>query len=91
MWGVERKWCRLAEKEEQAGSEVAFTSYGIPLAPVTSLRYLGKVLLAAENDWLAVVHNLQKVRRMWARMKQVWSREGSDAPNLGQIYLEVVQ
>ena len=43
----ERKHHPLAEEEARAGKEMAITSYGIPLAPVTSFKYLGRVLSAA--------------------------------------------
>ena len=38
--------------------EEAITAYGIPLAPFTSFKYLGRVLSEADNDWTAVVNNL---------------------------------
>ena len=43
------------EEEAWEGVEAAFTAYGIPLAPVTSFRYLGIVLLLDGNYWPAVV------------------------------------
>ena len=47
--GMERNWSRLAEEEEQEGTERALTSYGVYLSQVTSFKYLGRVL-AAEDD-----------------------------------------
>ena len=47
----ERKRCRLAEEEARPGAETEITAYRTPLAPVTSFKYLGRVLLAADNDW----------------------------------------
>ena len=82
---------RLAEEEVRAGAEAAFTAYGIPLAKVTSVRYLGSVLSADNNYCPAVVRNLWKARWMWARLMRVLSREGADAQASGQIYLAVVQ
>ena len=41
---------RLEEVEVQAGTEMAITSYRIPLVPVTSFNYLGRIILASEND-----------------------------------------
>ena len=43
------------------------------------------------DDWPAVVSNLRKARRKWARLTRVLSREGVDARTSGQIYLAVVQ
>ena len=56
--GEERKRRRLAEEEVQAGTDMDITSYGIPLSPFTSFKYLGRVLSAADDNWPAVVHNL---------------------------------
>ena len=58
--GEERKRCRLSEEESQAVIEREIIAYGNPLSPVTSFKYLGRVLSAADDNWSAVVHNLQK-------------------------------
>ena len=42
------------------GGEASITSYGIPLSLVTSFKYISRFLLAAENDWPAVVRNLHR-------------------------------
>ena len=42
-------------EEEQAETEIVITAYGIPLAAVTSFKYLGSVLLAVDEDWPEVV------------------------------------
>ena len=91
QWGAGRKWLRLAEEEARAGAETAFTTYGIPLAPITSFKYLGQIIMAADDDWPAVVRNLRKSRREWARLTRVLGREGIYARTSGQIYLVVVQ
>ena len=58
------------------GGRASFIAYGIPLAPVTSFRYLGIILLEEEVNWLAVFRNLQKSWREWASLTRVLSREG---------------
>ena len=58
--GMERKQHRLAEEEAWAGAEAEVTANDIPLYPVTSFRYLGRVLLAANDNWPLVVSNLWK-------------------------------
>ena len=74
------------------GAEAAITAYGIPLALITSFKYLGRILLvAADEDWPEVFKNLWREHKKWARMTRVLSREGADARTLGQIYLAVVQ
>ena len=70
---------------------MAITAYGIYLAPVTSFKYIGRVLLTADNDWPVVVHNLRRASNNWKRLTRVLIREGADAQTLGQIYLAVVQ
>ena len=56
--GEERKRRRLVEEEARAGYETVITAYGIPLALVTSFKYLEQILMAADDDWPAVVRNL---------------------------------
>ena len=62
------------------------TAYGIPLSPVTSLKFIGRVLVATDNDWPTVVHNLQRAWKKWAQMTRVLSREGADTQTLVHIY-----
>ena len=66
--GSERKCCCLAEEEARAGTEMSLTAYGVPLALVTSFKYLGRVLVAEDDDWPAVIPNLQHAREKWARL-----------------------
>ena len=51
----------MVEDKAQAGDEAVITAYGTPLVPVTSFKYLGRVLSKAEDNWIAVVSNLRKV------------------------------
>ena len=53
---------------------------------VTSFRYLDRVILAVDDDWLAVVRNLERVRAAWNRMTSILSREGSD-PQVSEFFL----
>ena len=70
---------RLEEVEVQAGTEMAITSYRIPLAPVTSFKYLDRILSVPDGDWIEVVHNLQREFKKWDLLSRVLSREGVDA------------
>ena len=79
------------EEEAQMGSESAIIGYGMPLAPVTSFKYLGMVLLAADDKWPVVVRDLRKACQKWAQLTRVMSREGADARTLGRIDFAVVQ
>ena len=89
--GMERKWRRLAEGEAREGTERALTAYGLSLSQVTPFKYLGLVIAAEDNDWLAVVCNLRRARQKLVCMTQVLSREGAYARTSGQIYLAVLQ
>ena len=48
--------------------EVAFEAYGGPLETVAALKYLGRILMASDEDWPAVVTKLCKDRKRWARL-----------------------
>ena len=56
---------------------------------VTSFRYLGGVILAAENDWKAVIRKLSQARVAWKRMTQILIREGA-APQVSGLFLKAV-
>ena len=84
--GEGRKRCRLVEEEVREGKERDITAYGIPLALVTSFKYLGSVLSTSDDNCPAVVHNLWRAHQKWARLSRVLSREGSDARTLGRIF-----
>ena len=45
--------------------ERAFEAYREPLENVTAFKYLGQVLTAGENDWLAVIGNFGMTRKSW--------------------------
>ena len=65
--GEERNRRLLAETELRQILERAFELYGEPLENVTAFRYLGRVLTAGDDDWLAVLGNLGKARKSWGR------------------------
>ena len=48
--GVERKRRRLAETETRENSERAFKAYGEPMEAVLEFRYLGRLLMATDDD-----------------------------------------
>ena len=45
---------------------------------VTAFRYLGRVMTAGDDDWPAVVGNLQEERKSWERLLLILIREGAD-------------
>ena len=74
--GEERKRRRLTAEEERAVTSRAFSTYGPPLEIVTYFRYLGRVILGADENCPLVVWNLVKVRAVWRRTTRILSREG---------------
>ena len=69
----------------------AFEAYRELLENVTTFRYLGRVLTAGDDDWLAVAGNLQKEQKSWGRLYQILIREGSDPKVSGKFYEAVAQ
>ena len=70
---------------------MAFEAYGNPLEAVPSLKYLGRIMTAGDDDWPAVAVNLVKERKSWGRLTRIMSREGSDKRISGTFFKAVVQ
>ena len=85
--GVERKRRGLAEEEEREVTARAFSPYERPLYMVTSFRYLGRVILAADDDCQAVVRNLFWARAVWRRMTCILSRDGA-SPRVSDFFIK---
>ena len=73
------------------GTELEIIAYGINFAPVTSFKFLGRVLLEADTNWTEVDKNHQKEPQKWERLNRVLIREDVDAWTSGNIYLALVQ
>ena len=73
----------------QESSERAFRAYVIPLNTVTSFKYLGQVFIAPDENWLAVVGNLNRARKSWARLTRIQGREG-DKPRVSGMFFNLV-
>ena len=87
--GLERRRRRLVEEELQESLNRAFQAYREPLETVTSFKYLGRVLTAGDDGWLAVAGNLRKARESWTRMTRILGREGAD-PRISGLFFKVV-
>ena len=72
--GAELNRRRLAKAETQESSERAFEAYGEPIKNVSAFKYMGRVLKAGDDDWLAVVGNLGKERSSWGWLSRVLGR-----------------
>ena len=52
----------MAVEETQEGKAVAVLhAYGCPLSAVSSYKYLGSMIMASNDDWVAVILNLGEV------------------------------
>ena len=60
--GVERKRWRLVAEEERAVTSRSFRANGLPREMVTSFRYLGQVILVADDNYPEVVSILSRAR-----------------------------
>ena len=89
--GVDQKRWRLEKEESQAGILTVFQAYDRPLETVSSLKYLGLPLTAIDNDWPEVIINLQKARKIWARLSRILVWEGADTRVSGSFNLTIVQ
>ena len=56
---------------------------------VLLFKYLGRVLLAADDNWPAVIRNLEKVWEVCQRMSRILSREGS-RPQVSIFFLKAI-
>ena len=88
-WAVERKIWKLVAEEERNFTARYFSTYGCPLDMVTSFRYLGRVILAADDDWPVVVRNLSQARSVWRRMTRILIREGK-VPRVSGLFFKAM-
>ena len=56
---------------------MVFSAYGRTLEMVPYFKYLGRVLLYADDDWTEVIRNITNYRAVWRRMTRILSREGA--------------
>ena len=56
---------------------------------VTFFKYLGRVLMSLDDDWLEAVGNLQKSRKNWVCLPIILGMEG-DSPMMSGIFFKAV-
>ena len=71
--------------------ERAFHAYKKPMEAVSEFRYLGRLLTAMDDNWLAVAGNNKKARGSWGRLARVLGREGVDPKVSQNFYTAVTQ
>ena len=69
--GAKSKCIRLTEGELRKSFEITFQAYGELLESVTLFKYLGRVLMAGDDDWPSVAGNLRKARKICTRMTRI--------------------
>ena len=80
------------EKEKiQENTEMDFNAYGRSLTIVTSFKYLGRFLTAADDNWKAVVGNIWKERKSLALLERILGWEGAIPLVSGMLFKAVVQ
>ena len=89
--GAKRKRQWMAEAELRDSTERAFEAYGKPLEPVTTFKYMERVMTEGDDEWPVVTGNLVKARKNWGRMGIILSREGADKRVSGNFFKAVVQ
>ena len=85
----ERNRRRLSAEEEREGTSRYFSAYGRSMEIVTSLQYLGEVILSADNEWPAVVRNLSRARAACKRMTIILSRDGAE-PRVSILFFKAM-
>ena len=80
----------MAEEDLLEIKEKAFQAYIRPLETVTSIKYLGRVLTVADENWLEVVGNLRNVRKSWACLARILWWEGAIPRLFGMLFKVVV-
>ena len=58
-----KKKVRMAEAKLRGSTERAFETYDKPLKTVSTFKYLGRVMMAGNENWPAVSGNLVKARK----------------------------
>ena len=88
--GEGHKRQRLATEESRAVTSRGFSTYRHPLNIVLSFKYLGRMLLAADYYWPAVIQNLSTVRMVWRIMPRILSSEGV-RPRVSGFFFKAIQ
>ena len=58
---------------------------------VTSFKYLGRMILATDDNWPTVTRNLDQANTVWRRISHILGREGSTPWVYGFFFKAVLQ
>ena len=64
-WGADRRRRHLSTEEEREVTARDFSAYWRPLEMLTYFKDLGRVILATDDYWPAVVGNLARSKTVW--------------------------
>ena len=78
MRGTSSNIRQLEEEEAWVVAATAFRVYVHPLETVKSFKYVGRLFTATDDNWSAVIVNLQKVQKSWYLLSKILGREGAD-------------
>ena len=58
---------------------------------VKHFKYLGRLVTAENDDWMAICHNIKKARSQWAKLRNILKLQTSCTKVMGNFYKAVVQ
>ena len=70
---------------------MVFEAYGNQLEAVPNLKYLGRIMMAGDDDWPVVAGNLVKARKSWGWLTQILCRKWAGKRISGTFLKAVVQ
>ena len=79
----------MVEEELRESAKRDFQSYGRPLDTVAFFKYFRQIITASDDDQPAMVGNLSKSWKSWARLKRIMVRDGS-RPRVPGMLLKAV-
>ena len=79
----------MVTEEARSVTSRAFSAYMKPLEMVTSFKYLGRVLLAADDDWPSVVQKFVKAQMVWQRISSILIMKGA-RPRVSGFFFKAV-
>ena len=89
--GAERTRRRLEETETRENADLAFHAYRKPMEAMSECRYLGRLLMATDDEWTEMTGNIRKAWVSWGRLVRVLGREGADPKVSRSFYTAVTQ
>ena len=74
---------------DQRSWDVEFSIYGrggyALVAGVAQFNYMGRPLYQYDDDWIAIIRNTRRARKVWVFLGNILEWEGSDTPGFGNV------